>query len=130
MRITDIDPIRFGLLFERFLNPERVSMPDIDVDFCQDRRERGIAHVREKYGADYVSARSSPTASSRRRRRCATWPGCSDLNFKEPTASPSWSPTSSASRSDAIEEERRPLRGCARGTPGAPRPAARPASRA
>jgi DNA polymerase-3 subunit alpha len=55
MRITDIDPMRFGLLFERFLNPERVSMPDIDVDFCQDRREEAIAHVREKYGADYVS---------------------------------------------------------------------------
>ena len=40
MFITDIDPLRYGLLFERFLNPERVSMPDIDVDFCQDRRER------------------------------------------------------------------------------------------
>ncbi|MBX2801202.1 MAG: DNA polymerase III subunit alpha [Myxococcales bacterium] len=55
MRITDIDPIRFGLLFERFLNPERVSMPDIDVDFCQDRREEAIEHVREKYGAELVS---------------------------------------------------------------------------
>lgn len=55
MRITDIDPIRFGLLFERFLNPERVSMPDIDVDFCQDRREEAIVHVREKYGAPLVS---------------------------------------------------------------------------
>ncbi|MBN1336827.1 MAG: DNA polymerase III subunit alpha [Deltaproteobacteria bacterium] len=55
MRITDIDPIRFSLLFERFLNPERVSMPDIDVDFCQDRREEVIAHVRDRYGADLVS---------------------------------------------------------------------------
>ncbi len=55
MRITDIDPIRFGLLFERFLNPERVSMPDIDVDFCQDRREEVIEHVRVKYGSDLVS---------------------------------------------------------------------------
>ena len=55
MNITDIDPIRFGLLFERFLNPERVSMPDIDVDFCQDRREEAIEHVREKYGAPLVS---------------------------------------------------------------------------
>jgi len=55
MRITDIDPIRFGLLFERFLNPERVSMPDIDVDFCQDRREEAIEHVRDKYGAPLVS---------------------------------------------------------------------------
>jgi DNA polymerase-3 subunit alpha len=55
MRITDIDPMRFGLLFERFLNPERVSMPDIDVDFCQDRREEVIHHVRDKYGAELVS---------------------------------------------------------------------------
>lgn len=55
MGITDIDPIRFDLLFERFLNPERQSMPDIDVDFCQDRREEAIEHVREKYGAPLVS---------------------------------------------------------------------------
>ncbi len=55
MRITDIDPVRFELLFERFLNPERVSMPDIDVDFAQDRREEVIAHVRDKYGAPLVS---------------------------------------------------------------------------
>ncbi len=55
MRITDIDPLRFGLLFERFLNPERVSMPDIDVDFCQDRREEVIAHTRDKYGSELVS---------------------------------------------------------------------------
>ncbi len=53
--ITDIDPIRFDLLFERFLNPGRKSMPDIDVDFCQDRREEVIEHVREKYGAALVS---------------------------------------------------------------------------
>ncbi len=55
MRITDVDPIRFTLLFERFLNPERVSMPDIDVDFCQDRREEAIEHVRVKYGSPLVS---------------------------------------------------------------------------
>ncbi|MCB9665528.1 MAG: DNA polymerase III subunit alpha [Alphaproteobacteria bacterium] len=55
MGITDIDPIRFDLLFERFLNPERLSMPDIDVDFCQDRREEAIEHVRAKYGAELVS---------------------------------------------------------------------------
>jgi len=54
-RITDIDPIRFDLLFERFLNPERISMPDVDVDFCQDRREEVIEHTREKYGYDYVA---------------------------------------------------------------------------
>ncbi len=53
--ITDIDPIRYDLLFERFLNPERVSMPDFDIDFCQDGRERVIEYVREKYGAECVS---------------------------------------------------------------------------
>lgn len=53
--ITDLDPIRFGLLFERFLNPERVSMPDFDVDFCQERRDEVIRYVREQYGADRVA---------------------------------------------------------------------------
>src|SRR3954453_6284025 len=53
--ITDLDPLRYGLLFERFLNPERVSMPDFDVDFCQDGRDRVIDYVKEKYGADAVS---------------------------------------------------------------------------
>ena len=53
--ITDLDPLRLGLLFERFLNPERVSMPDFDIDFCQDRRDEVIAHVRDKYGDDRVA---------------------------------------------------------------------------
>ncbi len=53
--ITDLDPLRYDLLFERFLNPERVSMPDFDVDFCQDGRERVIEYVRKKYGAEAVS---------------------------------------------------------------------------
>lgn len=53
--ITEIDPIKFNLLFERFLNPERISMPDIDVDFCTDRRVEVISYVAEKYGADRVS---------------------------------------------------------------------------
>lgn len=53
--ITDVDPIRWDLLFERFLNPERVSMPDIDVDFCYNRRDEVIAYVGQKYGADHVS---------------------------------------------------------------------------
>jgi DNA polymerase-3 subunit alpha len=53
--ITDLDPLRFGLLFERFLNPERVSMPDFDIDFCQDRRDEVIRHVQEKYGRDRVA---------------------------------------------------------------------------
>jgi DNA polymerase-3 subunit alpha len=55
LKITDLDPIRFGLLFERFLNPERVSMPDFDIDFCQDRRDEVIQHVRERYGSDRVA---------------------------------------------------------------------------
>jgi len=53
--ITDLDPIRFGLLFERFLNPERVSMPDFDIDFCQDRRDEVIRYVQQKYGRDQVA---------------------------------------------------------------------------
>lgn len=53
--ITDIDPLAYALLFERFLNPERVSMPDFDIDFCQDNRWRVIEYVRERYGADAVS---------------------------------------------------------------------------
>jgi DNA polymerase-3 subunit alpha len=53
--ITDLDPLRYALLFERFLNPERVSMPDFDIDFCQDGRDRVIDYVRQKYGADSVS---------------------------------------------------------------------------
>ncbi len=55
LRITDIDPIRYNLIFERFLNPERVSMPDIDVDFCYERRQEVIDYVIEKYGKDKVS---------------------------------------------------------------------------
>jgi DNA polymerase-3 subunit alpha len=53
--ITDLDPLRFGLLFERFLNPERVSMPDFDIDFCQDKRDQVIKYVQDKYGHDQVA---------------------------------------------------------------------------
>jgi len=55
LAITDLDPLRYGLLFERFLNPERVSMPDFDVDFCQANRDRVIEYVKDKYGRDAVS---------------------------------------------------------------------------
>lgn len=55
LTITDLDPLRFGLVFERFLNPERVSMPDFDIDFCQDRRDEVIRYVRDKYGAERVA---------------------------------------------------------------------------
>ncbi|MEM1039483.1 MAG: DNA polymerase III subunit alpha [Pseudomonadota bacterium] len=55
LTITDLDPMRFSLLFERFLNPERVSMPDFDIDFCQDRRDEVIHYVQEKYGREQVA---------------------------------------------------------------------------
>lgn len=55
LRITDIDPLEYDLLFERFLNPDRISMPDIDIDFCQRRRDEVIAHVRRLYGEENVS---------------------------------------------------------------------------
>jgi DNA polymerase-3 subunit alpha len=55
LRITDLDPIPYNLLFERFLNPERISMPDIDVDFCMDRRDEVLKYVTEKYGQDHVT---------------------------------------------------------------------------
>jgi len=54
LRITDLDPLVYGLLFERFLNPERISLPDIDMDFCMDRRQEVINYVVEKYGKDHV----------------------------------------------------------------------------
>ncbi len=54
LTITDLDPLRYSLLFERFLNPERVSMPDFDIDFCMDRREEVIQYVQEKYGREKV----------------------------------------------------------------------------
>src|SRR5690242_2172697 len=53
--ITNLDPIRFGLVFERFLNPERISMPDFDIDFCQERRDEVVRYVRDKYGHDRVA---------------------------------------------------------------------------
>ena len=53
--ITDVDPVKYGLLFERCLNPERVSMPDFDIDFCDRRRGEVIEYVAEKYGADHVA---------------------------------------------------------------------------
>ncbi len=55
LTVTDLDPMRFSLLFERFLNPERVSMPDFDIDFCQNRREEVIRYVQEKYGRQQVA---------------------------------------------------------------------------
>ena len=55
LRIADVDPLRYNLFFERFLNPERISMPDIDTDFCFERRDEVIKYVTQKYGADRVA---------------------------------------------------------------------------
>lgn len=55
LKITDLDPLQYNLLFERFLNPERVSMPDFDIDFCQTNRDRVIDYVKDKYGRNAVS---------------------------------------------------------------------------
>src|SRR3546814_2226894 len=55
LTITDLDPLALGLLFERFLNPERVSMPDFDIDFCETRRGEVIRYVQNKYGSDHVA---------------------------------------------------------------------------
>ena len=55
LQITDLDPIAYGLIFERFLNPDRISMPDFDIDFCVRGRDRVIDYVRAKYGADRVA---------------------------------------------------------------------------
>ena len=55
MHITEVDPMQYALIFERFLNPERVSMPDFDTDFCQERRGEVIEYVTRKYGADHVA---------------------------------------------------------------------------
>ena len=83
LTITDLDPIRFGLLFERFLNPERVSMPDFDIDFCQDRRDEVIRYVQDRYGrrsrrADHhLRHLAGARRVARRRPRAAdaVWPG-------------------------------------------------------
>ncbi len=74
LEISNVDPIRYGLLFERFLNPERVNPPDIDIDFADDRRADVIEYVREKYGRERWR-RSSPSARWARSRSCATWAG-------------------------------------------------------
>jgi len=72
----DLDPIRFGLLFERFLNPERVSMPDFDIDFCQDRRGEVIDYVQQQLRAGTTWRRSSPLEPCRHAACCATSGAC------------------------------------------------------
>lgn len=86
--ITGIDPIRYNLLFERFLNPERVSMPDFDIDFCYERRQEVIDYVVRKYGADHV-AQIITFGTMAARAPSATWGGCSASPTSRWTRSPS-----------------------------------------
>ena len=72
--ITDIDPMRYKLVFERFLNFERKEMPDIDMDFQDDRRDEVLRYVIDRYGSDRWR-RSSPSGRWRPRRRCGMWAG-------------------------------------------------------
>jgi DNA polymerase-3 subunit alpha len=88
LSITDLDPLRYALLFERFLNPERVSMPDFDVDFCQENRWRVIEYTRQKYGEEAVSQIATfGTMSSK--SVSATWAGCWTCPSACATACPS-----------------------------------------
>ena len=75
LKITDLDPLEYNLLFERFLNPERVSMPDFDVDFCQQNRDRVIEYVKQLYGRDAVS-QIATFGTMARVRPSATWAVC------------------------------------------------------
>ena len=77
LKITDLDPLQYNLLFERFLNPERVSMPDFDIDFCQGNRDRVIDYVKDKYGKDAVSQIATFGTMAARARPSATWAACS-----------------------------------------------------
>ena len=74
LNITNLDPIKYGLLFERFLNPERVSLPDFDIDFCTLRRDEVITYVRNKYGeekscSNYYFRQITTKGSNQRRRQ-------------------------------------------------------------
>ena len=111
LTITDLDPIRFGLLFERFLNPERVSMPDFDIDFCQDRRDEVIHYVQERYGRDQVGADhhlrhpAGARRAARRRPRAGDALRAGRQALQAGAAEP-------GSAGDAREGDRRASRGC------------------
>ena len=92
--ITDLDPLRYDLLFERFLNPERVSLPDFDIDFCMEGRDRVISYVSDRYSADHV-AQIITFGRWPRRRWFVMWAGCSGT----PTGSSTRSRSSSRSNS-------------------------------
>ena len=108
LTITDLDPLRWGLLFERFLNPERVSMPDFDIDFCQDRRDEVIRYVQQKYGRDRVAQIITFGTLQGARGRCATSAACCRCPTARSTASASWCRTTPPIRSrlqQAIDRE-------------------------
>ena len=84
LRITDLDPLVYTLLFERFLNPERVSLPDIDMDFCMDRRGEVLNYVVDKYGSDHV-AQIITFGTLGRRPPSATSGGCWKCLMQKPT---------------------------------------------
>ena len=93
LRITDIDPIKYDLLFERFLNPDRISLPDIDVDFDDDGRGRVLQWVTDKYGAEKV-AHIITYGTMATNWPSKTWPACSSSLFRNPTACANSFPTS------------------------------------
>ena len=82
LTITDLDPLQFNLLFERFLNPERISMPDFDIDFCQNRRDEVIDYVRARIWCTSAWPRSSPSANCRPAPRCAMSGACSGMTVR------------------------------------------------
>jgi DNA polymerase-3 subunit alpha len=105
LTITDLDPMRFSLLFERFFNPERVSMPDFDIDFCQNRREEVIRYVQEKYGRSRWP-RSSPSGRCRRARCCATSAVSCRCRMARSTGCVSWCPPTRPIRSRLARRSR------------------------
>ena len=90
LTITDLDPIRFGLLFERFLNPERVSMPDFDIDFCQDRRDEVIDYVQKPLRPRSGRADHHLRHACRRAACCATSAACWKCPTGRSTSCASW----------------------------------------
>ena len=90
LSITDIDPIPYGLLFERFLNIERVSMPDFDIDFCKERRDEVLTYVRQRYGGDAHVAQIVAYGSMKARAVLRDVGRALDIPLPWSTGSPSW----------------------------------------
>jgi DNA polymerase III subunit alpha len=103
LRITNIDPIPYGLLFERFLNPERVSMPDFDIDFCMDRRDEVIEYVRGEVRRRQVGQIATFHQLKSRERGPRRGPACHGHAPATPAASPPWSPSPCRAQSVPID---------------------------